>query len=623
MDSLKQSSGLEASDEPMPDLVAPVNLQGLRISREVFDFLTQGIAEKWDNDRSRALLASAMSLYRTGLSDSEVLSTMWYYCGYIAQEHRPVGNALEWLWKYSVSIAAGSKPADADDLFSAVPTADVDRLQELLSRVEKLHYGSVTDTATIHTARELLAESLSMDAGSRIAAQDAIRQAMTWTKTELATVVKELSREVRRQGLQAHGGVESLTDGYLYIAGMHAFMHKESGEILRPEAFVALYSHITDEIRDIILSGEGVTKVTGVDFDPGQPEFFTRNGATFYNTWRGLSSFGTPRDLSPWWQHLCLLVPDEAERNHLLDWMAFTLQRPEQKINHCIVFAGHYGVGKDTLFWPLSKALGRHSKQVGGDALTRDFNEFLTESKLVTIQEVEMGSHRDARMIDNRLKPMIAAPPDTLYINPKGTPGYHIRNVVHLLLFTNGDHPVIIQEGDRRYFVLSSNLRVTDPYTGEQRKEWRDYFIQLWYWMDQCKGWESVVYYLLTRDITQFNPKAAPPMTEGKADIIEQSRTGVESLVFDGIKNKAGPFAEDVLTADAVILWLSTDGIAMLQAYGLREVPSPVTVGRALKSAGCTSRRIRIEGTQLRVWCCRNQQQWMQTDASNIQEALK
>ncbi|MBT8449529.1 MAG: hypothetical protein KJO69_07560, partial [Gammaproteobacteria bacterium] len=211
----------------------------------------------------------------------------------------------------------------------------------------------------------------------------------------------------------------------------------------------------------------------------------------------------------------------------------------------------------------------------------------------------------------------------TLHINVKGISGYHIRNVVHLLLFTNGDHPVIIQEGDRRYFVLSSNLRITDPNTGEQRQEWRNYFSQLWYWMDQCHGWEAVVYYLLTRDVSQFNPKAAPPMTEGKADIIEQSRTGVESLVVDSVQNVAGPFQKDVLTADEVILWLSTEGVAQLQAYGLREVPSPVAVGRALKSAGCISKRVRIDGNQIRIWICRNQPYWSDASAVQIQEAMK
>lgn len=618
--SLKQSSGsLSYAEEAMPELHEATPLQGLTISKDVYNFLTTGIADKWEGDRSRAMLASSMSLYRCGLTDSQVLSTMWYHCGHIAQEHRPVGNAAEWLWKYSVSPGQGTKPPSTDNLFAAVPTTNKDVLQELLAEVRELDYGSVTDTNTIHTARALLAKSIRLDAGSRIAVQDAIRKTMTWNKSEMTTVLKEIERESRRQSLEQHGGLDNLMGGYLYVAGMHAFLHKESGELLKPEAFVALHTHMSSEIRDIVLSGEGVSKVSGVDFDPGQPEFFVRFGASYYNKWRGLASFGRQGDITPWWNHLCLLVPNERERNHLLDWMAFTIQQPHIKINHAVVFAGHYGIGKDTLFWPLSQALGRHSKQVNADALTRDFNDYLTESKLVTIQEVEMGTHRDAKLIDNRLKPMIASPPDTLYINPKGVAAYHIKNVVHLILYTNGDHPVIIYDGDRRYFVLTSLLRVIDPNTGEQRPEWIQYFNNLWYWLDDCKGWEAVCYYLLTRDVSKFNPKTAPPMTEGKADIIEQGRSGLETLIKDSIEKRAGPFKYDVMTTDTIVTWLSMEGIGLLQAYGIKEIPSPVAVGRVLKALACVSKRTRDAESahQIRVWICRDQQRWL--DASPVQ----
>lgn len=626
IDALKGSTSqlTEYQGQEKPEMEEPLDPGQLPISKDVYNFLTQGLADKWDQDRSRAMLAASMSLYRCGLTDGQVLGTMWYYCGYIAQEHRQHGDATEWLWKYSVSPGQGAKPPSSDELFAQVPTTDTDKLQELLAQVSSLECGSVTDTDTIHRARALLAESLRLDAGSRIAIQDAIRKAMTWTKSETSTVLKELEREARRQNLEQHGGIQNLMDGYLYVAGMHAFLHKESGELLKPEAFVALHTHMSSEIRDIVLSGDGVAKVTGLDFDPGQPEFFYRYGALYYNSWRGLTNFGVPGDITPWWNHLCLLVPKEREREHLLNWMAWTLQQPHRKINHAVVMGGHYGIGKDTLFWPMDQALGRHSKQVGAEALTRDHNEYLMESKLVTFQEIEMGSHREAKQIDNRLKPMIASPPDTLYVNPKGVSAFHIQNVVHIVMFHNGDHPVVINDGDRRYFVLSSDVRVTDPQTGEQRPEWREYFNQLWYWLDQCAGWQAVTYYLLTRDVSKFNPKAAPPMTEGKLDIIEQGRTGLEALVRDALDNSSGPFVNDVLLVDQIIRWLSTDGIAMLQSYGIKEIPSPVVVGRALKAAMCVSRRVRLSpgGSQVRAWICRNHQQWGQAEAPQLTEEI-
>ena len=185
IDSQKPAGQLVASGDPMPEPADPVPLDQLRLSQDIHRFLESGDASKWDSDRSRALLASSLALYRAGLTDAQVLGTMWHWCGYIAQEHRTRGDAMEWLWRYSVSPAQGAKPPSPDDMFAAVPTSEPDRLQELIRMADSLASGSVADTDTIHQARSLLAESLQLDAGSAIALQDAIRRAMTWTKTEM------------------------------------------------------------------------------------------------------------------------------------------------------------------------------------------------------------------------------------------------------------------------------------------------------------------------------------------------------------------------------------------------------------------------------------------------------
>ena len=225
-------------------------------------------------------------------------------------------------------------------------------------------------------------------------------------------------------------------------------------------------------------------------------------------------------------------------------------------------------------------------------------------------------------MIDNRLKPMIASPPDTLYINPKGTPAYHIRNVAHIVMFHNGDDPVIINEGDRRYFVLSSSLRIFDPETGEQRPEWASYFDALWSWLDDQKGWQHVAHYLLNRDVSQFNPKAAPPMTEGKAFIIEHNRTGTEAMIARAIEDRTGPFAQDALTIETLTEWLSTEGTSMLYQYGVKEVPSPVVLGRALRAAGGVCKRLRVDKALRRVWVVRYHDTLLQLPGDMIVDYL-
>lgn len=604
LDQIKGAAGaqqLEPAGETPPLAEVVPALSHLNIGPEVRAFLEQGDATKWDHDRSRALLAASMSLYRAGLDDSQVLTVMWAHCNHIAEEHRVQGNPVDWLWKYNVARARHASPPTVEELFTAAPTAEPDQLVGLLTRISLLSPCSAADTGVIAQARTILAESMGLDAGSRVTVRDGVRRAMGWTKPEMTEVMREIERESRRLQQNNAGTLDNMMSEYLYVASQHQFMHKPTSDLFKPEAFIALYTHMSPELREIVLAGGGVSKVHGLDFDPSQPEFFRRHGGLYYNTWKGLEDHGVSADFTPWWTHLCLLVPDARHREHLLDWMAFTLQRPAEKINHCVVFGGNPGQGKDTLFWPLCKALGRHAKQVAAEALTSEFNDYLVEAKLVVFQEIDMGTRKEASQIANRMKPYLASPPDTLFVNPKGSKAFYIRNVVHALLYTNEEHPALIKEQDRRYFVLTSHIRVTDEY-GQQTPDWANYFSQLWYWMDVQQGWRAVVGYLMARDLSHFNPKAAPPMTEAKRTIIDLGRTPLEMLLRDLIEARAGIFADDYVSSGQIVAFLATEGASLLQTYGLRDLPSQIDIGRRLRAMGLNEERTLTAGGRARQW---------------------
>jgi hypothetical protein len=48
---------------------------------------------------------------------------------------------------------------------------------------------------------------------------------------------------------------------------------------------------------------------------------------------------------------------------------------------------------------------------------------------------------------------------------------------------------------------------------------------------------------LHSRDVSAFNPAAAPPMTEAKAIMIEQGRSSAESYLVEMIQRRLGEFA--------------------------------------------------------------------------------
>ena len=85
-----------------------------------------------------------------------------------------------------------------------------------------------------------------------------------------------------------------------------------------------------------------------------------------------------------------------------------------------LLLGGAEGVGKDYLLHPLVTAMEGHHHTIDGDVLMSDFNDHLLSTKYLHINEVELSNHREADSVGKKLKPLAAAPPHKLRVNPKG-----------------------------------------------------------------------------------------------------------------------------------------------------------------------------------------------------------
>ena len=102
------------------------------------------------------------------------------------------------------------------------------------------------------------------------------------------------------------------------------------------------------------------------------------------------------------------------------------------------------------------QALGeRNVTTIPGESLTYDFSGYLTGTKLLAIQEVEFGDHKDAQRVSAKLKPVLASPPYTLRVNEKNVREYDIPNLIQTLAFTNHrPRPVHMDPGERRWLAV-------------------------------------------------------------------------------------------------------------------------------------------------------------------------
>lgn len=267
--------------------------------------------------------------------------------------------------------------------------------------------------------------------------------------------------------------------------------------------------------------------VEGSTWWPGRPKiihdwFIDKDGAYPSSGRRSFNQFrappqlrGDPAKAEPWLAHVHKLWPVEAEREFFYDYCAHMVQRPEEKCNAAVVLAGKSGIGKDAALVPVKAAVGVwNSKEVDPDDLFSPYRPWL-QTLMLTINEVRPTKDEfHASSMYNIMKPLIAAPPDTLPLNDKYAKLRYVVNVLRVFITTNEPQAMFIPEDDRRMFVLHSYLE----------DKWHEaegdptYFVRLFGWI-AAEGAGHVAAWLRARDVSAFNPKAPPVRTTGWAAV--------------------------------------------------------------------------------------------------------
>jgi hypothetical protein len=218
---------------------------------------------------------------------------------------------------------------------------------------------------------------------------------------------------------------------------------------------------------------------------------------------------------------------------------AYKLQHPNIKINHAILLGGDPGSGKDTLLAPLIRAIcgkgTRNLAMVNGKSFEGNFN-YHFECEIMLLSEIRADQSKDRRALENTLKPVIAAPPEYLPVNRKGLHPYDALNRILVIAMSNFRDAIALPADDRRWYVLWTYAAPMNP----------DKAKKLWRWYEQG-GFEAIAAFLMQRDVSAFNPGAAPPMTEAKSIMLQETLSTAEAYIFGLIDNRAGVFANGAI----------------------------------------------------------------------------
>jgi hypothetical protein len=391
---------------------------------------------------------------------------------------------------------------------------------------------------------------------------------------------------------------------HVFLGFQERFYHIEIGKDLKASGFNGQFGRLyggKGAFSHFLLSNGYIRTVHDITYDPlDDRQFIPRDGIVWLNTFKPSDVVAVQGDASRFVDFVSFLVPDDAERDHLLKMMAFTVRNPGRKVRHALLLRTRVqGVGKSVLTDIWGALLGRrNARKTTSKELNSDYQGYLPERLLVVCEELNLGMGLTAY---NNLKDLITA--DTAIINEK-----HLRHrewpvYATFAFLTNRPMPILVEETDRRFFYIDSPAEKRDA----------AYYREFAAWWPKNLG--VIRSYLDSIDLSKFNPFANPPMTASKLQLIAGSRSELAQDLAIAIEQREGCFDRDVVTLNQVV-----------QHLGLGARGKSVTqIQKALKELGAVALgQQRVLGAgRASTWVIRNLDYWLFADAADRAEELQ
>jgi hypothetical protein len=333
---------------------------------------------------------------------------------------------------------------------------------------------------------------------------------------------------------------------WVYVEVPCVFHHTGLGYAIKREAFNTKFANeqavLLDGRQASILVSESPDFVSVVDnmYWPGADQLFDYEGKSMLNSYRE-SGVGPCNALDADGQavvdmflaHTALLLPDAAERDILLDWLAYIVQNPGKHVNWSVCLQGAQGCGKSYYSTVMQSVLGTNARQVSVSDIMGRFTGWAAGARLAIIEEIRISGDSKYAVID-RLKSFIAN--NTVSIEAKGRDAVTVPNFTSYLMLTNHKDAIPVDSGDRRYAVLFAALQnkaqMAEAF-GEGAAD-AAYFTRLF--AESSRRADALAYYLCTRAFSAgFDAQGKAPMTNAKVQMQDLAVTDDHQCVEDAI----------------------------------------------------------------------------------------
>ncbi|MHA2181095.1 MAG: primase-helicase family protein, partial [Promethearchaeota archaeon] len=218
---------------------------------------------------------------------------------------------------------------------------------------------------------------------------------------------------------------------------------------------------------------------------------------------------------------------NEEQYEYIINWIAFTLQKPEIKIGVAIVLISKPGAGKGIILQKIKDILGEKYFLACQDFtdVMGNFNGQIEGKFLTFLDECVWGGNKKGGEV-GKLKTFITE--TERRINRKNVPAYMAPMYNNVIIATNEDWAVPAGKGQRRFFCLE----LDNKYCGNSNEAKKEYFKKI---IDTCP--KSLANYFYNLDISEFNPRCFPE-TETTKEQQTMNMNSVECFVEGYLKNE-------------------------------------------------------------------------------------
>ncbi len=350
---------------------------------------------------------------------------------------------------------------------------------------------------------------------------------------------------------------ERLTD-YVYVAGIEQMINLRTNFSLTTKAQIENYmAHICGVSIDLhtVIIRKLVRVVERIDFRPDiEGRVYEIDGEQYLNRFKGLNlntekinlkDKESKQKVKVFTEHLKYLTTTEIEFNFLLQYFAYLVQNPGVKLPYAILIISQmHGIGKSMLEVLFRNIFKGYVGSIDNDEIGSGWTDYMADRLMVFVHELAQG---DRYSIMNKFKNLISSS-EYITINAKFARKYSVKDCVNFIMFSNRSDAVAIEEHDRRLFVVKNEKQ---PLSKEYYKELYQVFTE---------NYVIIYTYLLSIDLSSFNPYERPEMTEGKRQLIDQSRSELQIFLENLIAEQKGPFANRLI--------LPSDVLGYLEMYG-------------------------------------------------------